>query len=137
MLGMACLAPETTPATKPALGADEDGRGCLVSAGYTYSEMLKRCLRLWEEGVRLQPTAVRKDGSAVFSSFVLLSASGEEAELFLPRGAAPVRMRRAFTPQGPYWTKHPYRLQRLPQGWRLYERDRLIYAAGNPPSEGN
>lgn len=66
------------------------------------------------------------------SAFAVLSESGAEAELFLP-AAEPVTMSRSFTPEGPYWTEGNYRLERLPQGWRLYEKGLLLYAAPNPP----
>ena len=111
-------------------GADKDGHGCIASAGYTYVSVLGRCARLWEEGVRLNPVQAPQ-GGAVLSAFAVLSESGAEAELFLPE-AEPVTMSRSFTPEGPYWTEGKYRLERLPQGWRLYEKGLLLYAAPNP-----
>ncbi len=116
-------------------GADRDGHGCIASAGYTYVSVLDRCARLWEEGVRLNSVQAPANG-ALFSAFSVLSASGEKAELFLPE-AEPVTLSRSFTPDGPYWTGGNYRLDRLPQGWRLYKEDVLIYAAPNPPQQAN
>lgn len=40
-------------------GADKDEHGCILSAGYCWSEALKDCVRLWEAGVRMD---VMKDG---------------------------------------------------------------------------
>ena len=30
------------------VGDDKDAHGCIASAGYTWSEVLKDCIRLWE-----------------------------------------------------------------------------------------
>ena len=35
------------------VGGDKDKHGCLASAGYTWSEAQKDCIRLWEKGVRM------------------------------------------------------------------------------------
>ena len=35
------------PATPP--GSDWDARGCIASAGYSWCQILGRCLRAWEE----------------------------------------------------------------------------------------
>jgi hypothetical protein len=34
---------------KPLLGGDKDKHGCIGSAGYTWCEAKKKCLRVWEE----------------------------------------------------------------------------------------
>ena len=35
------------------VGDDKDKHGCIASAGYTWSEAQKDCIRLWEKGVRM------------------------------------------------------------------------------------
>ena len=35
------------------VGSDKDEHGCIASAGYTWSEVQKDCIRLWEKGVRM------------------------------------------------------------------------------------
>lgn len=41
---------EDTAAEKTAIvGDDRDGHGCIASAGYTWSEVQKDCIRLWEK----------------------------------------------------------------------------------------
>ena len=35
------------------VGGDKDKHGCIASAGYTWSEAQKDCIRLWEKGVRM------------------------------------------------------------------------------------
>ena len=34
------------------VGSDKDEHGCIASAGYTWSEVQKDCIHLWEKGVR-------------------------------------------------------------------------------------
>ena len=31
------------------IGGEKDEYGCLISAGYTWCELKKKCIRLWEE----------------------------------------------------------------------------------------
>jgi len=65
-----------------AVGGEKDDHGCLVSAGETWSELKQQCLRLFEEGVRLDP--VSTEGNAVISAFVIENEEQSKAELFLP-----------------------------------------------------
>ena len=45
---------DTDEMEKPEMiGGDKDEHGCIASAGYTWSEVQKDCIRLWEKGVRL------------------------------------------------------------------------------------
>ena len=116
-------------ASSPKTGADRDAQGCIASAGYTWSSVAGDCLRLWEAGVRLQNA---QDAQATASAFVIISADGSLTELFLPQGE-PVVLNRTITPDGPIWKKGDLRLERMPDGWFLYQKDLLIYQAGNPP----
>lgn len=110
-------------------GADRDAFGCIASAGYTWSRVAGDCLRLWEAGVQLTNT---QKPDAALAAYVVISADGSQAELFLPKQEA-VLLSRTFTPDGPVWKKGGFRLERRPEGWRLFQQDELIYQAGNPP----
>ena len=46
------------------VGSDKDEHGCIASAGYTWSEVQKDCIRLWEKGVRMN--AVDDAGKTLF-----------------------------------------------------------------------
>ncbi len=119
----------------PLVGGERDSYGCVTSAGYTYSHLRQQCLRPWEDGIRL--AAVETAGVPLASgAYVLLSDDGSRAELFWALGPSAV-LERAFAPQGPYWTNDGVRLERLPQGWRLYKENRLLFQADNPPAEAN
>ena len=119
----------------PLVGGERDAHGCITSAGYTYSQLRRQCLRPWEEGIRL--SAATTQGVPLASgAYVLLSDDGTQAELFWALGPAMV-LERAFTAQGPYWQKDGVRLERQPQGWKLYKGERLLFQADNPPAEVN
>ena len=49
------------------VGSDKDEHGCIASAGYTWSEVQKDCIRLWEKGVRMN--AVDDAGKTLFLVF--------------------------------------------------------------------
>ena len=46
------------------VGSDKDEHGCIASAGYTWSEVQKDCIRLCEKGVSMN--AVADAGKTVF-----------------------------------------------------------------------
>ncbi|MFQ2572295.1 hypothetical protein ACK3Z8_13785 [Aeromonas caviae] len=71
----------TTP-REPLVGADRDEHGCIGSAGYQWSALAGQCVRLFEQGIRLNPTDAGQTGSA----FVLFNADQSQAELTLPSG---------------------------------------------------
>ncbi|MGL4506109.1 MAG: hypothetical protein ACRCUF_10280, partial [Aeromonas sobria] len=77
LLLAACSAPEPSM-----VGNDHDNHGCLASAGYQWSPLANQCVRLFEQGVRLNPT----DTSQTSSAFVLFNADQTLAELHLPSG---------------------------------------------------
>ena len=71
----------TTP-REPLVGADRDEHGCIGSAGYQWSALAGQCVRLFEQGIRLNPT----DAGQTVSAFVLFNADQSKAELTLPSG---------------------------------------------------
>lgn len=56
------------------VGGDRDEHGCLSSAGYTWSDALHDCVRVWEVGLRFD------DGSA--PAFLVFSTDSTYAEIF-------------------------------------------------------
>ena len=48
------------------VGDDKDAHGCIASAGYTWSEVLKDCIRLWEKGVRVAVWQIKKKPPILF-----------------------------------------------------------------------
>ena len=69
--------------TTPMPGSDRDEHGCIGSAGYTWSELRKECIRIFEVGIKLNPTnAVADKTTAAFVVFD--SRRPEAAELYAP-----------------------------------------------------
>lgn len=66
--------PNTTP-----VGGDRDAHGCIGSAGYVWSEAKQKCLRLWEEGLKLVDVQ-NPDASSV--AYLVMNESGDILELF-------------------------------------------------------
>lgn len=69
------------------VGADRDDHGCLASAGYTWSEALHQCVRLWEAGTRVE------NGSRAV--YLVFDADSLRAEIFLPDGGSVLCKRQA------------------------------------------
>ncbi|WP_429153598.1 hypothetical protein [Aeromonas hydrophila] len=77
LLLAACSTPE-----QHLVGSDRDSHGCIGSAGYQWSALTKQCVRLFEQGIRLNPT----DAGQTSSAFVLFNVDQSQAELTLPSG---------------------------------------------------
>jgi hypothetical protein len=71
-------------ANPPMMGNDADEHGCKASAGYRWSVLRNECIRIFEAGIRLDPTA--KDLEQTLSAFVIIKTdnSDQEIELFVP-----------------------------------------------------
>ena len=60
------------------VGNSKDDHGCLLSAGYQWSEALKDCVRIWEVGEKL----LNVDDDM----FVIFSPDSSVAEVFVGKG---------------------------------------------------
>lgn len=60
------------------VGGDRDDHGCLSTAGYTWSDALHDCVRVWEVGERFN------EGPK--SIYVVYSTDSIYAEIFTPEG---------------------------------------------------
>lgn len=67
------------------VGADRDEHGCQTTAGYTWSNALHDCVRVWEVGTRFD------DGPSAL--FLVMSRDSVYAEIFSPE-KSPVLCRR-------------------------------------------
>lgn len=107
------------------VGNDKDDKGCVASAGYTWSELKKSCIRPFEIGIRLNPAAEVKQGEAALSAFAVLEENGNRAELFIPNEKLPLMLVRE-SENKPY-VKDDWQLQ-ISKGYRLIKGDSLMYA---------
>lgn len=72
------------------LGSDIDENGCVASAGYRWSELRNDCIRVFEEGFRLNPVNVEEGNPEEneledndVSGFVVFNSDKSKAEIFM------------------------------------------------------
>ena len=100
------------------VGNDKDDKGCVASAGYTWSELKRTCVRPFEVGIRLNPATEIKQGEAIYSAFAILEENGgNKAELFMPNEKTSMILQRESEGK-PYVTN----------GYQLMKGDSLMYA---------
>lgn len=86
---------------KVVLGNDKDVNGCVTSAGYKWSLLKNECVRVFEEGYRLNPIEELKVDGVSNSAFVIFEDNGNRAELFLP-GSTKSLMLKKESDKSPY-----------------------------------
>ena len=62
------------------VGSDRDDHGCIGSAGYQWSELLKDCIRPFEKGVKLASATTGNSGSA---AYLVFNADSTKIEVFM------------------------------------------------------
>lgn len=73
---------ESTEVTsKTAVGGDRDEHGCIGSAGYQWSELLRDCIRPFEKGIRMKST----DDKQTSAAYLVFNADSTKVELYLPK----------------------------------------------------
>lgn len=87
--------PEKLPgkAEELVVGSDRDEKGCIGSAGYTWSAAKNSCIRIFEEGtpfITYEMTTGAMDSSIV--AYVVLSADRQQAEAFFGTTDKPIVM---------------------------------------------
>ncbi|WP_426479061.1 hypothetical protein ACP3T3_06315 [Chryseobacterium sp. CBSDS_008] len=60
-------------------GGDRDAHGCIGSAGYTYSQIKKDCIRTFEQKIKLKEVATNGD----YMAAVIFSKNMKKAEVFV------------------------------------------------------
>jgi len=100
---------DSTPKTAPMVGNDVDTHGCKGSAGYQWSQVKHNCIRLFEEGIRLnlQPDTA----SQSISAFVVFKNQDvqDTAEVFLPNDDSQLLVQDKTSGAGK-WTNTKYQL---------------------------
>lgn len=66
-------------AQQPKAGANKDVHGCIASAGYTYSQLKKECIRTFEQKIQLKEIASKGN----YTAAVLFNKDQSKAEIFL------------------------------------------------------
>lgn len=116
---------EVAPEKKIVLGNDKDANGCVTSAGYKWSVLRKECIRVLEEGYRLNAIDDLHDEDTSYSAFVIFEKDGDRAELYLPEEPKGILLEKK-SKNGAYKNK-VWSLQ-SGNGYTLKKNDSIIYA---------
>lgn len=63
------------------VGGDRDAHGCIGSAGYTYSQIKKDCVRTFEQKIKLTEVAPKESYTSIAA--VIFSKDMKKAEVFV------------------------------------------------------
>lgn len=66
----------------PVIGGDKDAFGCKPSAGYTYSKIQDKCIRAFEQKIKLNEVNPQKSYTSMAA--VIFSDDMNKAEVFMP-----------------------------------------------------
>ena len=109
---------------KVVLGNDKDDKGCVASAGYRWSLVRKECIRIFEEGYRLNRISELKTDDDTEGAFVVFDKERNEAELFLPTNPKSFLLKKEK--DGRY--KNGNWLLLINEGFTLKNRGHIMYA---------
>lgn len=103
------------------VGNDTDEQGCKGSAGYTYSSLQEKCIRVFDEGIRLDPKSPELNQSV--SAFVVFKTldENEQAEIFLPAKSSSFIMLK--TGGQNEWIGNSMQLVQIDKTFSLYASD--------------
>ena len=108
------------------VGNDKDDHGCIASAGYTWSEVRKDCIRLWEQGVRMESVADKAN-----TAFIVFALDSLQVELFFSYDQPNEILDRRSLPVGGYaWNVEDDDTKNVRQEngkWTISQRGILIY----------
>ncbi|NBL63987.1 hypothetical protein GV828_02100 [Flavobacterium sp. NST-5] len=107
------------------VGADKDEKGCVASAGYTFSVLRDSCVRPFETGIRLNSVKSIESRDVQSSAFAILEEDGNRAEIFVPQEKSSIILKRK-SEGDPYEGNH-WKLQTT-GGFALKKGDSLLYA---------
>ncbi|MEY4962969.1 MAG: hypothetical protein RLZZ323_288 [Bacteroidota bacterium] len=88
LAGTSALFAQQTPMKA---GSDRDAHGCIASAGYSYSELKKECIRTFEQKIQLKEIASKGN----YNAAVVFNNDQSKAEIFLKEEKRSVILKRA------------------------------------------
>jgi hypothetical protein len=86
---------------------DKDENGCLASAGYTWSQLTKDCVKVFT-GMQLNPFDKPQNEDETICAYVLFSEDVNQAEVFLPSQTKSIILKRAS--EGQPWVFEDWQL---------------------------
>ncbi len=118
------------------VGGNRDAHGCIGSAGYTWSEAQKDCIRLFEKGIRLSVI----NETSTNSAFLVFSPDSSKVEVFPPDGKpATILEKNALTDGKVVWKNAnggSLVLSRTDGEWIVSQNGTAIYRKNIPTGEG-
>ncbi len=109
------------------VGNDTDKHGCKPSAGYQWSTLKNDCIRIFEDGIRLDPKAPDLDQTT--SAFVVFKSVDEDdkAEIFIPNKET-VILKKTKKEDAGTWTNEDYTLKQWRGMYMLEDaKGKLLY----------
>ncbi|WPO77370.1 hypothetical protein [Flavobacterium sp. KACC 22761] len=108
------------PKKEAIVGADSDEHGCKASAGYTWSVLRKKCIRVFENSTRLN----HADDGKTYSTVSYVIFDGNKAELFLDTQKESIVLERKA--EGDSWINGDWQL--IPwKGYVLKKGEKILY----------
>lgn len=111
-----------------ALGDASDAHDCNAAAGYTWSEAKKDCIRLFENGIRMNPV---DDSQATLSTFIVFSNDSTLVEIFIADSENHPLLDRRTLPNGGYaWNAEDddtYNVRQVNGQWIIEQRGETLY----------
>lgn len=107
------------------VGGKKDKHGCLTAAGYTWSNLRKECIRLFEVGIRIRP--INNTETYEASGFLVFGSDSSKVELFLPStSCSEILKKKADKYEN---TTHEYKLYYTDSTWNLEKHNSVIYTS--------
>lgn len=104
---------------QPKVDADKDVQDCIASAGYTYSQLKKECIRTFEQKIQLKEMATKGN----YTAAVLFNKDQSKVEIFLKEEKKSLILNR--TSKG-VWKNTTYTLTQN-KGYVLRNNQKTIY----------
>ena len=105
------------------VGSDLDAHGCKGSAGYTYSEVQDKCIRVFEQKIKLKE--INPDKGYETMAAVVWSANKKKAEVFLANEEKSVILEKNGKKK--VWKNKFYTLTPTKKGYNLKKDNITIY----------
>jgi hypothetical protein len=123
------LKKSNTTNPEPMVGGDRDEHGCIGSAGYQWSVVKNKCIRIFESGIRLNANK-KAEVDTTFSAFVVFKSDDDDAraELFIPGEKKSLLLPKEKKESAGIWKNEKYTLKQW-QGMYSLEnsKKKLLY----------
>ena len=112
--GLVCFSACRSVQAPQLIGGNKDEHGCLTAAGYTWSELRRDCIRIFEDGVRVNDPSLQPS----LTSYAAFAADSSRVEVFRPSSFRNEILDR----KGGVWQGKTCKLYRTGDRWELREK---------------